>query len=80
MNNKITKITIDFLLVNRYNYSCVKIFLDSSTVEHSAVNRGVVGSNPTRGAIYRAHSSVVELPAHNRLVLGSIPSGPTTGV
>ena len=26
------------------------IFLDSSTVEHPAVNRRVVGSNPTRGA------------------------------
>ena len=26
------------------------IFLDSSAVEHSAVNRRVVGSNPTRGA------------------------------
>ena len=26
------------------------IFLDSSVVEHSAVNRRVVGSNPTRGA------------------------------
>ena len=25
------------------------IFLDSSMVEHSAVNRGVVGSSPTRG-------------------------------
>ena len=25
------------------------IFLDSSAVEHSAVNRRVVGSNPTRG-------------------------------
>ena len=27
------------------------IFLDSSAVEQSAVNRSVVGSNPTRGAI-----------------------------
>ena len=26
------------------------IILDSSAVEHSAVNRRVVGSNPTRGA------------------------------
>ena len=24
-------------------------FLDSSMVEHTAVNRGVVGSSPTRG-------------------------------
>ncbi len=27
-----------------------EIILDSSMVEHSAVNRGVVGSSPTRGA------------------------------
>ena len=33
--------------VLRYMYL---IFLDSSVVEHSAVNRRVVGSNPTRGA------------------------------
>ena len=26
------------------------IILDSSMVEHTAVNRGVVGSSPTRGA------------------------------
>ena len=26
-----------------------RIFLDSSMVEHAAVNRGVVGSSPTRG-------------------------------
>ena len=30
--------------------SVVSIFLDSSMVEHTAVNRGVVGSSPTRGA------------------------------
>ncbi len=36
-----TKIALRFLEV---------IFLDSSMVEHSAVNRGVVGSSPTRGA------------------------------
>ena len=29
------------------------IFLDSSMVEHSAVNRGVVGSSPTRGALIK---------------------------
>ena len=27
----------------------LEIFLDSSMVEHAAVNRGVVGSSPTRG-------------------------------
>ena len=67
-------------------------FLDSSMVEHAAVNRGVVGSSPTRGAILNtttgflrktcfvsvgAYSSAVEPPAHNRLVPGSIPGGPT---
>ena len=31
---------------------CHIIFLDSSAAEHPAVNRRVVGSNPTRGAIY----------------------------
>ena len=30
------------------------IFLDSSMVEHSAVNRRVVGSSPTRGVFYVA--------------------------
>ena len=29
---------------------CLYIILDSSMVEHTAVNRGVVGSSPTRGA------------------------------
>jgi hypothetical protein len=29
-----------------------QLFLDSSAVEHPAVNRRVVGSNPTRGAIW----------------------------
>ena len=28
----------------------VEMILDSSMVEHTAVNRGVVGSSPTRGA------------------------------
>ena len=28
----------------------VIVILDSSMVEHAAVNRGVVGSSPTRGA------------------------------
>ena len=30
----------------------IEVFLDSSMVEHTAVNRGVVGSSPTRGAFY----------------------------
>ncbi len=32
-------------------------FLDSSMVEHTAVNRGVVGSSPTRGVEYLASPS-----------------------
>ena len=32
-----------------YKYVESVIFLDSSMVEHAAVNRGVVGSSPTRG-------------------------------
>ena len=28
------------------------IFLDGSMVEHTAVNRGVVGSSPTRGVCF----------------------------
>ena len=28
-----------------------RIILDSSMVEHTAVNRGVVGSSPTRGVL-----------------------------
>ncbi len=31
-------------------YKMSQLFLDSSAVEHPAVNRRVVGSNPTRGA------------------------------
>ncbi len=38
----------------------VRIFLDSSMVEHTAVNRGVVGSSPTRGAKWKAEEG--ELP------------------
>ena len=29
----------------------IEIILDSSMVEHAAVNRGVVGSSPTRGVL-----------------------------
>ena len=32
-----------------FRFYLMKIILDSSMVEHSAVNRGVVGSSPTRG-------------------------------
>ena len=39
---------------SKQDRSEVPIFLDSSMVEHSAVNRGVVGSSPIRGAIKTA--------------------------
>ena len=49
-----------------YN-SCVRhinlpseIFLDSSMVEHSAVNRRVVGSSPTRGVLRKGFISIME--------------------
>ena len=35
------------------------IFLDSSMVEHTAVNRGVVGSSPTRGVFLRPKSNLI---------------------
>ena len=34
-------------------YKVTRIILDSSMVEHSAVNRVVVGSSPTRGVFHR---------------------------
>ena len=49
MTNK----SISIVLYLGVRYSVFKVnkflFLDSSMVEHSAVNRGVVGSSPTRG-------------------------------
>ena len=41
-----------FTAVTRVRFSSESLFLDSSAVEHPAVNRRVVGSNPTRGAIF----------------------------
>ena len=46
-NNDTFKITC-----NRVVLSC--IIPDSSMVEHTAVNRGVVGSSPTRGVTFKA--------------------------
>ena len=34
------------------------VFLDSSMVEHTAVNRGVVGSSPTRGVSQKRNEAV----------------------
>ena len=57
----------------------MNIFLDSSMVEHTAVNRGVVGSSPTRGVIFLSRllgQAVKTSPFHggNR---GSNPLGVT---
>ena len=42
--------------------SCQLIIPDSSMVEHAAVNRGVVGSSPTRGAGLRRAHSYMDVP------------------
>ena len=61
----------------------MEIILDSSMVEHSAVNRGVVGSSPTRGVFlyYIVHfwllgQAVKTSPFHGGNT-GSIPVGVT---
>ena len=59
------------------------IFLDSSMVEHSAVNRVVVGSSPTRGAkrgvksecCARLHGQAVKTSPFHGGNTGSIPVG-----
>ena len=48
-------------------------FLDSSAVEHSAVNRRVVGSNPSRG-VWLHGQAVMTSPFHGGNT-GSIPVG-----
>ena len=61
-----------------------EIFLDSSMVEHTAVNRGVVGSSPTRGVklervrnqIWLLGQAVKTSPFHGGNT-GSIPVGVT---
>ena len=52
------------------------MILDSSMVEHSAVNRVVVGSSPTRGAIGLRGQAVKTSPFHGGNT-GSIPVGVT---
>src|SRR5699024_10795183 len=53
--HKIYPETHEKLCGNRYNYKCsiekITLFHSSSVVELSAVNRSVVGSNPTCGAM-----------------------------
>ena len=63
------------------------IFLDSSMVEHSAVNRVVVGSSPTRGVFLsdtldtpsgdntRLHGQAVKTSPFHGGNTGSIPVG-----
>ena len=53
------------------------IFLDSSMVEHSAVNRVVVGSSPTRGVFLRPHGQAVKTSPFHGGNTGSIPVGVT---
>ena len=50
-----------------------EVILDSSAVEHSAVNRRVVGSNPTRG-VWLLGQAVKTSPFHGGNT-GSIPVG-----
>ena len=50
------------------------LFLDSSMVEHTAVNRGVVGSSPTRGAFW-LHGQVVKTSPFHGGNTGSSPVG-----
>ena len=63
-----------------------KVILDSSMVEHSAVNRVVVGSSPTRGVcfIYKPqerqiwlHGQAVKTSPFHGGNTGSIPVGVT---
>ncbi len=56
----------------------VRIVLDSSMVEHAAVNRGVVGSSPTRGVyLYslRLRGQAVKTSPFHGGNTGSIPVG-----
>ena len=39
----------NLLQFDRQGAIIIQVILDSSMVEHTAVNRGVVGSSPTRG-------------------------------
>ena len=55
----------------------ISIFLDSSAAEHPAVNRRVVGSNPTRGALFYSvwcGSQVVRPRSATPLSAGSNPA------
>ena len=58
----------------RHGGKVPKIILDSSMVEHTAVNRGVVGSSPTRGAFW-LHGQVVKTSPFHGGNTGSSPVG-----
>ena len=47
------------------------VFLDSSMAEHSAVNRRVVGSSPTRG-VKKRKPAMNKLPFSNVWLLGQV--------
>ena len=49
-------------------------------VEHSAVNRVVVGSSPTRGVFLRPHGQAVKTSPFHGGIMGSIPVRVTKGV
>ena len=46
---QVDRIMVKCPLIGGLLVSKTGLFLDSSMVEHAAVNRGVVGSSPTRG-------------------------------
>ena len=50
-----------------------QLILDSSAVEQPAVNRWVVGSNPTRGALFRLGGQAVKTRPFHGCNPGSIP-------
>ena len=47
------------LVIRKDSHGTVRMVLDSSMVEHTAVNRGVVGSSPTQGVDGKAGSSSI---------------------
>ena len=51
-------------------------FLDSSMVEHTAVNRGVAGSSPAQGVLWLHGQAVKTSPFHGG-IRGSNPLGVT---
>ena len=55
------------------------IFLDSSMVEHSAVNRVVVGSSPTRGVCFIYKPQERQIWLHGQAVKTSPFHGGNTG-